>query len=245
MARTLDDLAELSGVSRATVSRVINGGAVSPETRQKVLDVLETTNYRPNLAARNLASGKSGVVGVVMHVAAQLTFSDNYFANLLTGICDSLTESAAGMMLWLGNRTKEETLDQILSMGMLDGIIVTADTMNDPLVDGLRSSGVPSCPHRAPTGRQRRQLRRHRQRGGRRGDRQSFDRAGSQTDWPHHRPAGQCLRSRPQDRVSVGSPSRQSLDRRFRRRRRLHKRRWLQGGGQADRGKSRRHLLRK
>jgi DNA-binding LacI/PurR family transcriptional regulator len=144
MARTLDDLAELSGVSRATVSRVINGGSVSPETRQKVLDVLETTTYRPNLAARNLASGKSGVVGVVMHVAAQLTFTDNYFAGLLTGICDSLTEQAAGMMLWLGNRTKEQTLDQILSMGMLDGIIVTADTIDDPLVDGLRSSGVPT-----------------------------------------------------------------------------------------------------
>ncbi|MDP9494269.1 MAG: LacI family transcriptional regulator [Actinomycetota bacterium] len=143
MARTLDDLAELSGVSRATVSRVINGGSVSPATRQKVLDVLETTTYRPNLAARNLASGKSGVVGVVMHVAAGLTFSDKYFAGLLTGICDSLTEQAAGMMLWLGNRTKEQTLDQILSMG-LDGIIVTADTIDDPLVDGLRSSGVPA-----------------------------------------------------------------------------------------------------
>jgi DNA-binding LacI/PurR family transcriptional regulator len=52
MARTLDDLARLSGVSRATVSRVINGGSVAQETRQKVLDVLETTNYRPNLAAR-------------------------------------------------------------------------------------------------------------------------------------------------------------------------------------------------
>ena len=144
MARTLDDLAELSGVSRATVSRVINGGSVSPATRQKVLDVLETTSYRPNLAARNLASGKSGVVGVVMHIAAQLTFSDNYFAGLLTGICDSLTEQAAGMMLWLGSRTKEQTLEQILSMGMLDGIIVTADTVDDPLVDGLSASGVPT-----------------------------------------------------------------------------------------------------
>lgn len=143
MARTLDDLAELSGVSRATVSRVINGGSVSPETRQKVLDVLETTNYRPNLAARNLASGRSGVVGVVMHVAAPLTFADAYFASLLTGICDSLTSSAAGMMLWLGNRTKEETLDNILAMGMLDGVIVTADTIDDPLVDGLRASDLP------------------------------------------------------------------------------------------------------
>jgi LacI family transcriptional regulator len=143
MARTLDDLAELSGVSRATVSRVINGGSVAPATRQKVLDVLETANYRPNLAARNLASGRSGVVGVVMHVAAPLTFADAYFAQLLTGICDSLTSQAAGMMLWLGNRTKEETLDNIRALGMLDGVIVTADTIDDPLVDGLRASELP------------------------------------------------------------------------------------------------------
>jgi LacI family transcriptional regulator len=143
MARTLDDLAELSGVSRATVSRVINGGSVSPATRQRVLDVIETTNYRPNLAARNLASGRSGVVGVVMHVAAPLTFADAYFSQLLTGICDSLTSQAAGMMLWLGNRTKQETLANILAMGMLDGVIVTADTIDDPLVDGLRASDLP------------------------------------------------------------------------------------------------------
>ena len=143
MARTLEDLAQLSGVSRATVSRVINGGPVSAETRRRVLEVLESTNYRPNLAARNLASGKSGVVGVVMHVAVAQTFADAYFAELLTGISDSLSSQTAGMMLWLGNRTKEETLDNILAMGMLDGVIVTADTIDDPLVDGLRASNMP------------------------------------------------------------------------------------------------------
>lgn len=143
MARTLDDLAELTGVSRATVSRVINGGPVSDATRRRVMEVLESTNYRPNLAARNLASGRSGVVGVVMHVAAPLTFADPYFAELLTGVCDSLSSQAAGMMLWLGNRSKEETLDNILGMGMLDGVIVTADTIDDSLVDGLRASDMP------------------------------------------------------------------------------------------------------
>jgi LacI family transcriptional regulator len=143
MARTLDDLARLSGVSRATVSRVINGGSVAPDTRQRVLDIIETTNYRPNLAARNLASGRSGVVGVVMHAPTPQTFTDPYFSELLTGIGDSLTSQAAGMMLWLGNRTKEETLDNILGLGMLDGVIVTADTIDDPLVDGLRASDLP------------------------------------------------------------------------------------------------------
>jgi LacI family transcriptional regulator len=144
VARTLDDLAELSGVSRATVSRVINGGPVSEQTRQKVLDVLESTDYRPNLAARSLASGRTGVVGVVMHVDPPLLFEDPYFATLLHGLSDVLSEQAAGMMLWLGNRSKEETLSQILGMGLLDGVVVTADMLDDPLVDGLLVSDLPT-----------------------------------------------------------------------------------------------------
>jgi LacI family transcriptional regulator len=144
VARTLDDLAELSGVSRATVSRVINGGPVSEQTRRKVLDVLEQTDYRPNLAARSLASGRTGVVGVVMHVDPPLLFEDAYFATLLHGLSDVLSEQAAGMMLWLGNRSKEETLDRILGMGLLDGVIVTSDMLDDPLVDGLLVSDLPT-----------------------------------------------------------------------------------------------------
>jgi LacI family transcriptional regulator len=144
VARTLDDLAELSGVSRATVSRVINGGPVSEQTRQKVLDVLEEHDYRPNLAARSLASGRTGVVGVVMHVDPPLLFEDPYFATLLHGLTDVLSEQAAGMMLWLGNRSKEETLSRILGMGLLDGVVVTADMLDDPLVDGLLVSHLPT-----------------------------------------------------------------------------------------------------
>jgi DNA-binding LacI/PurR family transcriptional regulator len=145
LVRTLDELAQLSGVSRATVSRVINGGSVSESTRQRVLEVLERTNYRPNLAARTLASGgRSGVVGVVMHVDPHLLFSDPYFAQLLQGMSDVLSEQAAGMMVWLGHRSKEETLDRILSMGLLEGVIVTATYLDDPLVDGLLRSRLPT-----------------------------------------------------------------------------------------------------
>jgi LacI family transcriptional regulator len=144
LARTLDDLAALSGVSRATISRVLNGGPVSEATRRRVMAVLESTNYRPNVAARTLASGRSGVVGVVMHAAPRLLFQDPYFAKLLQGMSDALAEHARGMMLWLGGRSKEQTLDHILSMGLLDGIIVTATNLEDPLVDGLLRSSVPT-----------------------------------------------------------------------------------------------------
>ena len=144
VARTLDEVATLSGVSRATVSRVINGGPVAETTRQRVLDVLERSKYRPHAAARSLASGRSGVVGVVMHVLPRLLFQDPYFSRLLEGLTDGLSEQAAGMMLWLGGRTKQETLDHVLWTGLLDGVIVSADTLEDPLVDGLLASDVPT-----------------------------------------------------------------------------------------------------
>jgi DNA-binding LacI/PurR family transcriptional regulator len=57
---------------------------------------------------------------------------------------DALSETATGMMLWLGNRTKQETLDQILRMGLMEGVIVTAYNLEDPLVDGLLASSVPT-----------------------------------------------------------------------------------------------------
>jgi LacI family transcriptional regulator len=144
VARTLDELAALSGVSRATVSRVINGGPVAEDTRRKVTEVLERTKFRPNAAARTLASGRSGVAGVVMHLEPHLLFQDPYFSSLLQGITDALAEQAVGMMLWLGSRSKEETLDQILWMGLLDGVIVTAHQLDDALVDGLLASELPT-----------------------------------------------------------------------------------------------------
>ncbi len=144
MARTIDELAVLSGVSRATVSRVLNGGSVSAKTRSRVEAVLGETNYRPNLAARSLASGRSNVVGVVMHIDPHLLFQDPYFSQLLQGMSSALADRSAGMMLWLGNRSKEDTLGTILSMGLVDGVVVTANSLDDPLVDGLLASELPT-----------------------------------------------------------------------------------------------------
>ena len=84
------------------------------------------------------------MVGVVLHVEPHLLFSDPYFAQVLAGIGDQLAGQRAGMMLWLGSRTKQETLDHILWMSFLDGVIVSASTLEDPLVDGLLASSLPT-----------------------------------------------------------------------------------------------------
>ena len=142
MAGKLEDVAAVSGVSRSTVSRVLNGGSVSEDTRQRVVEAMEQTGYRPNIVARSLASGRSGVVGVVIHVTAETLFQDIFFSGLFQGISDGLAERGAGMMLWLANLSKEETLERILGMRLFDGLLVTADTLDDPLVDGLVASDL-------------------------------------------------------------------------------------------------------
>lgn len=143
MVGTLEDVAERSGVSRSTVSRAINGGSVSVATRLRVQVAMQATAYKPNLAARKLASGRSGVVGAVIHVAPTVLFQDRYFSRLLHAVSGALADRGAGMMLWLAELSKEETLDRIVGMRLLDGLIVTADLVVDPLVDGLIASSLP------------------------------------------------------------------------------------------------------
>jgi LacI family transcriptional regulator len=79
-----------------------------------------------------------------MHVDAGALFHDRYFSALLQGMTDVLSENAVGMMLWLGNRSREETLRRILEMRTLDGVIATADLLEDPIVDGLLAASLPT-----------------------------------------------------------------------------------------------------
>lgn len=61
----MSDVARLSGVSLQTVSRVINGGAVAADTRERVLDSIRVLDYRPNSVARALVTGRTRTIGVI------------------------------------------------------------------------------------------------------------------------------------------------------------------------------------
>ena len=67
MSMTLEEIAKHAGVSRSTVSRVMNDHpSVGIETRARVLSVVESLNYQPNLAARSLAAGRTQILGLVI-----------------------------------------------------------------------------------------------------------------------------------------------------------------------------------
>ena len=72
---TLEEIGKLAGVSRSTVSRVINRHpSVKPDVRERVLQVVAETGYYPDPAARSLASQRSGVLGLVVPLAVQSLF---------------------------------------------------------------------------------------------------------------------------------------------------------------------------
>ena len=89
---TLDDVARMSGVSRATASRALNGHArVSADVRARVQMIADQLGYRPNTAARSLASGRAGVLGLVLPGGHLI--SAPYEAHLLEAVADAATAS--------------------------------------------------------------------------------------------------------------------------------------------------------
>jgi len=145
MPLTLEDIARLSGVSRSTVSRVINADSnVKEETRQKVLQVIQNINFQPNLAARGLAAGRTNTIGLVIPAGVSTLFADPYFPQLIQGVSTACNARDYSVMLWLAEPEYERRMiRQILHNGLVDGVIVSSTLMNDPIVNSLYESRMP------------------------------------------------------------------------------------------------------
>lgn len=143
---TLESVAELAGVSRSTVSRVINDQVgVRDDVRQRVLQVIEQTGYQPNLAARALASNRSGIIGLVIPHAVSTLFSDPYFPRLTQGITQTCNINDLNLTLFLfHNEGEEEKLSsRVVNAGFLDGVIIASSHSEDPLIPILVQNKMP------------------------------------------------------------------------------------------------------
>lgn len=143
---TLEKIAELSGVSRSTVSRVVNNQAsVKPEVRQRVLEVIEATGYRPDPAARSLAGRRSGIIGLVIPRTVQFLFTDPYYPRLMQGITQACNNFDYTLSLFLFHTHDEEQklLSRILNNQLVDGVIISASPIEDPLIPQLIKNDVP------------------------------------------------------------------------------------------------------
>jgi LacI family transcriptional regulator len=143
---TLEDIGKLAGVSRSTVSRVINHQAsVNPDVRARVQEVIERTGYTPNAVARSLVSGRTGVIGLVIPSRVHSLFEDPYFSRLIQGISAASNQAHNTLSLFLFQNEEEEgeLYPRVVTSGFLDGLILTATRMADPLLARMALGEIP------------------------------------------------------------------------------------------------------
>lgn len=143
---TLDDIAELAGVSKATVSRVINDYPnVRQSTRERVQKVLDETGFRPNFVAKSLASKTTKLLGLVIPRSVHGFFTDPYFPRLVEGISQACNRRGYSLSLFLfhSDQDERELFPRITQKGFMDGIIVQSTGLPEDFSPGIETWSVP------------------------------------------------------------------------------------------------------
>jgi LacI family transcriptional regulator, galactose operon repressor len=129
---TIREIAELAGVSIATVSRVVNGREdVSEETREVVQRIVREHGYSANRSARGLSAGRTGFVGVTVPLV-----NPPYFSSILSGAAEALDELDMRIVLCptQHQHDREVTLLERLMHGTTDGaLLILPEETNDEL----------------------------------------------------------------------------------------------------------------
>lgn len=128
---TITDVAELSGTSIKTVSRVFNDEPfVRPVTRERVLKAAATLDYHPNMAARSLVRGRSFLIGLFYENP-----SPNYVVDLQTGSLDRLHDERFRLLLFPceSAATMSGKLLQVARASGLEGMVIAPPMCDDPV----------------------------------------------------------------------------------------------------------------
>jgi DNA-binding LacI/PurR family transcriptional regulator len=123
---TIDQIAESAGVSRATVSRVLNGTAkVSPATLKAVNKAIAKYKYVPDSTARRLAGGRSGLTVLLMEETNEEFFLNPFWGQIVQGFSAKITESGMHPILLIHPKSaNEESLFATLKASKVDGIAI-------------------------------------------------------------------------------------------------------------------------
>lgn len=145
MSVTINDIAYKAGVSRATVSRVLNdSGYVKEETRKRVLQTIEDLNYSPSAIARSLSTSKTNTIGVIVP-----EINDPFFGEIIKGVSQVANEHNLNIIFFdtEDNIEKELRALKLLKEQRIEGIIITPvfskDKSNKEYLRTLENLGIP------------------------------------------------------------------------------------------------------
>ncbi len=138
---TIYEVAKASGVSLATVSRVMNNsGTVSEETKRKVLSIIKKLGYKPSGLAQALATNKTTNIGVIIPSANYV-----YIANMLNGITEVCKKNGFTVILYTTSHSREDALNCLerVIKSHVDGVIVFDDELDGEDLEVFNSYSVP------------------------------------------------------------------------------------------------------
>ncbi|WNM23725.1 LacI family DNA-binding transcriptional regulator [Demequina capsici] len=137
-APTLEMVAARAGVSRATVSRVVNGSPkVNPASVESVRDAIAELGYVPNRAARSLASAHSHAIALVVPEDITRFFGDVFFASIVAGINGRLEQSDYVLNLMVASQDPGGKTERYLLGGAVDGAVVVSHHTSDHFLERI------------------------------------------------------------------------------------------------------------
>lgn len=138
---TIQDIARLAGVSKATVSRVLNQKSnVDATTRERVLRIMNEQSFVPNSAAAGLAGGRSRILGVIVP-----SLRWPFIPEILRGVFDYLEERSYEILLYSVNKEKDhnDVIDRILATKLATGLLTIIPGRSARHLEELYANGLP------------------------------------------------------------------------------------------------------
>ncbi len=140
--QSIAEIARICGVSKATVSRVINNipQGVGPETREKVLKTIRELNYRPNALARSVATSKSGTIGLIIP-----DVSNFFYPKIIRGVTDYMDSCGYSVIVANSDYDPEREAQQLLRLvdRRVDGILLCSGVSNRDFLADFRRHNIP------------------------------------------------------------------------------------------------------
>jgi DNA-binding LacI/PurR family transcriptional regulator len=155
---TINDVAEAAGVSRGTVSRVLNGGRdVSDAAQEAVERAMRQTGFVVNHHARSLVTQRSQSVAFILSEPQDRLFEDPNFNVLLRGCTQALARHDITLLLTLaGSQEDRARVGRYLASGHVDGALLISTHTGNPLIPDLIERGLPVVACGKPIGFERR-----------------------------------------------------------------------------------------
>jgi DNA-binding LacI/PurR family transcriptional regulator len=144
---TSQDVADLAGVSRTTVSFVLNNVhrfSIRPETAEKVRLAARELGYYPNASAKALASNQTKNIGLILTRSPEYIASDTFLPQILSGMLDVVKQHSLSLLVeWVEPGQQLETYLELTRAHHIDGMILMTPRTDDTGIKALEEADIP------------------------------------------------------------------------------------------------------